>query len=293
MLKPAALLILLAGTLWGTQGIYINLFITAGLTPFDAAGLRILGAGLTVLSLMMIFKRRLLKVRLQDLWIFLGAGIISMAGFTCLYYSAIALTSMGTAAVLMYIAPAVVTVLARIFFKEALTPKKIAALCCALLGCVCVSGVLSTDSSQLNVPGFLSGIGCGIAYAMYSIFGTAAMHRGYAALTLVSWTFIFGAVGMLPLVNIDAVVSTLTVRPQLIVIAALFIGTATLLPYLCYSAGLKSVPAGQAAIMASVEAAAAALCGLIFFAEPLSISLCTGIGAILLSVICLNLKRRR
>ncbi|MBU3825907.1 MAG: DMT family transporter [Candidatus Anaerobiospirillum merdipullorum] len=293
MHKVAPLFILLAGTLWGMQGIYTRQFNAAGLTSFDIAAIRICGTGLIALVALLILRPRLLKIKLHDLWVFLGSGLISIASFTCLYYTAIELTSLGTAAVLMYIAPAVVTLLSRLIFHEEITLLKGFALFCAMLGCVFVSGGGGSLGHGTDTLGLLCGLGSGFAYAFYTIFGAIAMHRGYSPVTLVAWTFIIGSVGVLPLCSPQRVYEISSGALQLVLLEILFIIAGALLPYCLYSLGLKYMQAGKASILAAIEAVAAAICGLVFFGEPLTINLLIGIGAIILSVICLNLKRSR
>ncbi len=293
MNKVAPVFILLAGILWGMQGIYTRHFNAAGLTSFDIAAIRICGTGLTALILLLVLRPRLLKLHLRDLWIFIGSGLISIAGFTCLYYKAIELTTLGTAAVLMYIAPAVVTLLSRLIFQEEITLLKGTALFLAMLGCIFVSGGSGSLGQGTDTLGLICGLGSGFAYAFYTIFGSIAMRRSYNPITLVAWTFIIGSGGVLPLSSTARIATISWQEPSLILLEILFVAAGALIPYCLYSLGLKYLQAGKASILASVEAIAAAICGLLIFREPLTLNLIIGICAIVLSVICLNLKRGR
>ncbi|MBU3825950.1 MAG: DMT family transporter [Candidatus Anaerobiospirillum merdipullorum] len=285
----ASIFILMAGVLWGSQGIFAKDLSAAGLSIYNIAAIRISGCAIFILLAVLLLKRALLKIRLQDVWLFLGSGLISIVDFTCLYYQAIALSSMGTAAVLLYISPALVTLMSCLFFKEQITKRKILALACAICGCICVSGVLGSGMT-VNVSGFACGIGAGFCYALYSIFSAAAMHRGYHPFTVMVYTFVIGSAGILPLADFGELQQVNAAVPGLYVQEILFVLVAALLPYLFYTIGLRSLDPSKAAIMASMEAVSAAIFGITVFDEPLSANIVIGIVAVLGSVIVLNLK---
>ena len=90
---------------------------------------------------MIFFRRELLRIRLRDLWCFLGTGIGSIVFFNYCYFKTISLTSMSVAAVLLYTAPAIVMVLSRILFGERFTVRKVTALVMTFVGCIFVTGI--------------------------------------------------------------------------------------------------------------------------------------------------------
>ncbi len=288
MQLAASLFILLAGVLWGSQGIFAKDLSAAGLSIYNVAAIRISGCAVFILAAVGLLRPRLLKIKLCDIWLFFGSGLISIVGFTCLYYQAIALSSMGTAAVLLYISPALVTLMSCWFFKEKLTARKLIALGCAILGCVFVSGVLGSGMT-VNVSGFACGIGAGFCYALYSIFSAAAMHRRYHPFTVMVYTFVIGALGIWPLADISELCAVNQAVPGLVWHEVLFVIVAALLPYLFYTLGLQRLDPSKAAIMASMEAVAAAIFGIVIFAEPLTLNIVVGITAVLSSVVVLNL----
>ncbi len=285
----APLFILAAGVLWGSQGIFAKDLNAAGLTVYNIAAIRIMGTALFIFLAVLLLKRSLLKIRPADVWLFCGSGLISIVGFTCLYYQAIALSSMGVAAVLLYISPALVTVMSCIFFKEQITKRKLLSLACAICGCICVSGVIGSTVA-VSLSGFLCGIGAGFCYALYSIFSASAMHRGYHPFTVMVYTFVIGSLGVLPLADFGQISNINAAIPGLALQEVTFVLAAALLPYLFYTIGLRYLDPSKAAIMASMEAVSAAIFGITVFNEPLSLNIIIGIAAVLSSVVILNLK---
>lgn len=292
MSKLAVLFILLAGTLWGSQGIYVRALSAGGLSVYDICAVRIVGSAIVLTALMLIFRPRLLKLKFADAWICLGSGMVSIAGFNACYYNAIELTSLGVAAVLMYISPAVVTLCSCLLFKERFTRRKAVSLVLALTGTCFVSGIFGSTQQHATTAGVLWGLGSGFCYASYSIFSVFGIRRHYHPLTLMSWTFIIAALCIAPLCSPVNIASALAASPVLIVPALCLVLLCTLLAYFFYTTGLERMEAGRAAVLAVIEAATAALFGIAFFDDPLTVNLVIGIAAVLASTAVLNLGRR-
>ncbi|MBP1550354.1 MAG: EamA family transporter, partial [Oscillospiraceae bacterium] len=67
----------------------------------------------------------------------------------------------------------------------------------------------------------------------------------------------------------------------------------TVLPYLVYTIGLRTVEAGKASVMATVEPVVATLVGVIVFSEQLSASGVIGIILVAASLAMLNIKTEK
>ena len=65
------------------------------------------------------------------------------------------------------------------------------------------------------------------------------------------------------------------------------------IPFLSYTLGLRSVEAGKAAILATVEPMVASLLGVLVFREALSLSALLGILLILGAVVLLSLPKQK
>lgn len=280
------LYILTAGALWGSMGLFVRRLGDAGCSSAEIAQLRSLVTALVLFLYLMIRDRSLFHVRLRDLWCFFGTGVLSIVFFNLCYFTTIELTSLSVAAVLLYTAPAFVILLSAVLFRERITGRKILALILTLIGCICVSGLLRGGAS-LTLKGFMIGIGAGVGYALYSIFGRYALVLGYRSLTISFYTFLFAVLGTLPFVSMQNVwraVSSSAARTAFIVLFGL---VTTVLPYIFYTKGLQKVENGQASILASVEPVVATILGIAVFHEILHPDEIAGIalilGAILIS----------
>ena len=127
---------------------------------------------------LLIYDRHLFRIHLKDLWCFLGTGIMSIVFFNYCYFKAMTVASLSVAAVLLYMAPAIVMVLSYFLFQEAITKQKVLALLLTFIGCILVTGVI-TNPGTVTGAGILAGLGAGFGYALYSIFGRYEIGRAH------------------------------------------------------------------------------------------------------------------
>lgn len=287
----STLFILLAATLWGSMGIFVRYFEGIGISAMDIVLLRVVPAAALLPVVVAIMHPCGFKVRMKDCWCFIGTGILSIAMFSFCYFKTITLTSLSVAAVLLYLAPALVVLLSAIFFKEKITLLKVVACAVAFLGCALVSDLKGGAMPPLALlTGFLSAFG----YAMYSIFSRFAMNRGYHSLTITLYTFWFSIFGVLPFSAPLASLEKLQAGGGIAFLMVLLMSVVTaVLPYIFYTLGLSGLEAGKASIMASLEPVVATLIGIIAFREIPSIVGILGIFLVLAGVVILNVRSEK
>lgn len=288
--------IIAAGSLWGMMGLFVRGLASETLSTMEIVFFRSVVAAFIMLVVILFTDRKSLRVKLKDIWCFVGTGLVSLTAFNICYFSTIQRTSMAVAAILLYTSPIFVVLLSGLLFKERITWIKIVALIVAFAGCVFVTGIVSSEGLVMDITGILIGIGAGVGYALYSIFGRYAIDRGYGSITITFYTFVFASIGMFvtsPLlspigITIEKIASGNTLKSVMLIAGiALF---ATVLPYLLYTYGLSGVENGKAGIMASIEPVVAAVLGIIVYKEELSVSTFAGVILVLASIVLLNVK---
>lgn len=270
MRKLASLFIILAGILWGSMGLFVRTLNAKGLESMDIVALRAIVTAVSLFFFLLFFDRGLLRIRIKDIWCFLGTGICSIVFFNYCYFKAIMMTSLSVAAVLLYTAPAIVMVLSFFLFGEKFTKRKLLSLIMTFAGCVLVTGVIG-KSANLSEDGLLAGLGAGLGYALYSIFGRYALERGYHSLTIIFYTFLIATAGIIVLSDIHTVVKVVTAETPMLFFAIAFGVLCTVIPYLTYTIGLKYIENSKASIIASIEPVTATLLGVLLFHETLTI----------------------
>ena len=278
--------VIFAGTLWGFMGVFRRYFGEYGI---DSAGLIFLRCGTAALMfflMLLICDPSGLKIKLKDIWCFLGTGLCSMLFFTYCYFQAINLMSLSAAAILLYTAPFFVILLSALFFGERFTSGKIVALVIAFAGCCLVSGV--GGDMQVSGQGLLFGLGSGIGYALYSIFAKFALEKGYTTNTINLYTHSFAALGSALIWGIQEPLQ-ISFSSLTLILATLSLGFFTcFLPYLLYTYSLTGLEAGKASIYANIEPVVATVAGVFIFKESLSLQNMIGIAMVFIAVILLN-----
>jgi drug/metabolite transporter (DMT)-like permease len=289
MKKFAPILILLAGVLWGSMGLFVRKLNSMGLVSMDIVALRAIVTSIALFLYLLLFQRSMLRIRILDIWCFLGTGICSIVFFNVCYFKAITLTSLSVAAVLLYTAPAIVMVLSYFLFGEPMTKRKLLALLMTLCGCTLVTEVVG-NWSDFSAPGVLAGLGAGFGYALYSIFSRYALERGYRSLTITFYTFFIAGVVSLFLCNARQIATVACADGSMLAFSCAFGVLCTVIPYLTYTIGLKYVENSKASILASVEPVTASILGVCFFRESLGFSEIMGILSVLGAMIVCSSK---
>jgi drug/metabolite transporter (DMT)-like permease len=289
--RLAYIYVLLGAALWGIIGLFIDELSQAGFTALQIVTLRVVSAAVMLVLFLLITDPKLLKIELKDSFSFIGTGIFSIVFFNWCYFTAIEEVSLSVAVILLYTGPAFVAILSRIFFKEPMTNRKLGALAFTLVGCALVIRVIPLSDQHISWFGVLVGLGSGFGYALYSIFGKYALKK-YQALTVITYTFIFASVVLLPVSGITIKAEQLASSHVWIQILGLgFFPTA--LAYMLYTTGLSMIESSRASITATVEPVVATLLGVLVFDDVLTGYQIFGILLVLTAVVLIQLKKRR
>lgn len=284
--------VLLSGILWGTIGVFNRYYTSFGITANNLVFLRLsMGTGLLFLYLA-IRDPKALKFRLKDVWIFAGAGILSIILFQTCYMITIQASSLSLAAILLYTSTVFVMILSAIFFKEKITALKAVGAIIAVVGCALAAGIaqgLDQLSPIVLIPGILSAIG----YAFYSIFARAALNRGYKAITMTAWSFLFALVPLAFVADYPTIIGGIQADGARGIVMWILLALATeALPYVLYTQGLTGMETTKAAVTVAIEPIVATLIGVIFFHELMTWQSVLGTVMVLGAIVVLNLPQK-
>jgi drug/metabolite transporter (DMT)-like permease len=263
--------------------VFVTYLYELGFTPTQVVSVRTLSATIFLLFYVLFKNRKALKIKVKDSKYFIGTGIFSIVLFNWCLFNAIQETSISIATILLYTAPAFVTIFSRVLFKESLTTRKVLALVTTFIGCAFVIGILPNNDESISTYGFILGLGSGFFYALYSIFGKFALVK-YDSLTVTVYTFVFAAIAITPFSGLWTkfyLFSNLEAWLYIIGLGLL----STMLAFLLYTKGLTAVESSRASIMATVEPVIASLIGFLIFQEKLSVWQYFGILLVILAVI--------
>ena len=278
--------IIVAAVLWGSIALFYEALSDVGYSPGQVVLLRVGSAAVFMAMYIAARDPSLFCIRLHDIWMFIGTGVISLAFFNYCYFRAMDYLSHSVAAVLLYTAPIFVMLISAIFFRERITLTKILSLVLTFVGCLLVTEVFL---GAVTTPiGIVFGLGSGVGYALYTIFGTVATKR-YRSETISFYTFVLATLCIVPMADIPSMMQTAVAFP----FETAFYGTGIglfvcLLPYLLYTKGLQHIQPGRASILATLEPVVATVIGIGVLHDPISVEKVIGMFLILISVVVLE-----
>ncbi len=277
------MLIVIAGIMWGTLSIFSRSLGEYGLASLEISGVRCFVAMPILAVILLVYDAKLFRVKLRDLWMFACGGILSFLMFGFLYFECIQLSEVSVAVILLYTSPVWLILLGAILFKERIDAHKICALVLTVAGCTLVSGVLG-GANSITPLAALCGCGSGLAYALYSVFGTLAMKK-YDALTYAFYVFLFASIAGVFVCNPAHVIEVITQQPASLLSCAGLGILCTTIPFLLYNIGLSCTQASRAGILATAEPLVSCIVGVCVFGEELNLAKVIGIALVLSSLV--------
>lgn len=276
MRKKGMICLLIAGTLWGFMGFFVRHMMALGLEQLQVIFMKMLIGSVTLAAFLLSKDPSLFRIpRWQDVWFLAASGLISLLGFNFFYYKAMEVTTLALAGVLLYVSPGIAMLLSAVIFKEKITPRKIIALFVLFGGCASAGGVFGGEQ-YITAGGFFLCMAAAFCYGLYSIFGRIAVNHGYHAYTTTFYNMVFCLVGVSPFVDYHGLVNAMS--PQLFAYSCGIAIPCAAIAYVFYTSGLKYVEAGEASMLATMEAVVAVLVSVFLFGEAFT-------GWILLGII--------
>jgi len=278
MKKKAFIYIITAGILWGTSGIFSHYMAPYGFTPFQITFARSFVSLIGMFFYVLFVDRKRFKTSFKEILIFAATGIC-LFGTAAFYFTAMRMTSVSTAVVLMYMSPVYVSVFSVLLFGEKFSKLKVLSIGLMLVGCCFVSGLIG--GFKFNGIGLLIGFLSGLAYGGYNIFTKIALRSNSHPLTTTFYTFLFVVIIAAATSKPWEIVGKAAARPAVTVPLLIGVGIVTfILPYFLYSFAMKDMNAGTASALSIVEPMSATLFSVALLGEKLSVI--SGIGIILI-----------
>ncbi|WP_313952170.1 DMT family transporter [Accumulibacter sp.] len=157
--------IVASATGFGAMPIFAKLAYAEGVDLPSMLFLRFALAGGAMALLMQL--RGIPWPRGRNLVWLVGMGAIGYVGESFCYFAALQYASAGLTALLLYLYPAIVTVLSALLARQRLSPLRTLAVVAALFG----TGLAVGGSLAGSLPGILLGVGAALIYSVYILVG--------------------------------------------------------------------------------------------------------------------------
>jgi drug/metabolite transporter, DME family len=246
-----------------------------------------------VLGLVLLGTRgwRRMRVRRGTLAACLLLGALGVAGSNYFYYYAISRTTVATAIMVQYLAPAYV-LLYRLFMREErASGGGFAAIGCAFAGCALTVGVGSVAHLNVDALGVLAAVAAGVCFAYYNI-GGARLAGEMDNVLLMLYATAGAALLWLPIHP-----PTTWVRAhyswQQWAFTVVFALISMLVPYLLYFQALRFLDPTRAIVTACLEPVFAVILAASLLGESLAWLQMAGVGLVLIATLFLELRPRQ
>jgi DME family drug/metabolite transporter len=273
-------LVLAAAVLWGTVG-PAQVLASSPMAPTALGGWRLLAGGL-VLAVLTVRPRTVRALASRTVLCSLLLCAFTTGLFQAVFLSSVARTGAALATVIaLGTAPAAIGVCARRITGERMSPAWVISTVTAVCGCALLLG---PGSARVDPVGLLLGVAAGTCYGLYTVFAKqmAADTSSVELPALSALSLLLGSLFLLPwMIN-----GASPVHDSTTIALVTWLGLATTTAaYWLFTAGISRVRATTAGTLSLAEPLAAALIGVLFLHEHLSLPAWAGCALILAGMV--------
>lgn len=280
-------LALSAAVFWASIGLVARFLYGLGANPLFVVSAR---SVLATLAMVLLGALSYFRHHIKLKHIFLGIiyGFVAIGANFLLYFYAVCFTKVALAAAIIYVNPAFVMLLSRIFLKEKQPVKNWLSLIVITMGVWLLANAPYSLQTSQNLLGIGFALGCAFSIAVYNVAGKALLAY------LSPWETLALALmgGSILLVTISAALGISWPRlPAVGWLGILFLALfPTILGYGLYLKAVKLIGPTKSSLLATFEPVFAALLAWAVFHETLQPLQIVGVILILLGAIVLQTK---
>ena len=268
MRKIYLILPILAGLMFGSSGIFVRTLTQNGIDSTTLLFLRFSIAIIPILIAILLTDKKLLKVNLRDIPLFIVCSIC-IVGLNLCYNESMNSIPLSLAATLLSIAPIFVLIFAYVVFREKITRRKFVCMILAIAGCMLMTGVLESNIANISIYGIILGVGAGVFWAIYLMASKKSIEQGNHTFTILFYSIIIISIALIPFTDFSQINSFVSINPTLTILFLIIHSTFSFaLPYIFSTVSLNYIDSGVSSILLSgAEPFAALIFGLIIYAE--------------------------
>ena len=275
-------LIAVSAVSFGTIAIFARIAYDAGSDPITVLFLRFTIAGIFMLAIMVAKDMACPRGRTLITLAFMGA--FGYVGVSFAFFTALTMAPAGLVAILLYLYPAFVTLLATIFLKKPITLLKFVALFLTFWGTILIIGLDSGSGQKL---GIVLAITAAVLYSVYIVVGSKVISKAgaFPASTIV---IITAGVAFGGIVAVKGVKFPETAFGWVSVLAIALVSTAFAI--VAFFAGLKRIDPANASMISTLEPVVTVALAAVVLGETMTLHKILG-GVMILAAVLLLARR--
>lgn len=279
--------IVVAGALWGTVGLLAEVLFSCGLNVNEIAFVRFFLSFVTVFMFVILKDKKLLKINLKDLWLFVLSGVANFLTTLC-YYNCISCSGGALASVLLYASPIFVLLYLLIFKGKKVNAVSVLSVVTCVISCAFASSVFSVDFS---LKGLVLGVLSAICNSVVTLSGKE-LAKKYDGVSVACYSFCFSMLTALPFsggVNFIRLFSERQTGT-----ASLFLALGgTVIPYSLYFKSLKKAEEEKAVVLSATEPLVSTLLESIALRILPSVNVVIGLIGVFISLLMTGIKDKK
>ncbi|WP_153116870.1 DMT family transporter [Rhodocyclus tenuis] len=273
------LFVVIAAGGFGAMPIFARFAYAEGVDLATMLFLRFAIAAALMTLVMLLWRLRWPRGR--DLWLLIGMGALGYVGQAYCYFAALRYATAGLTTLLLYLYPAIVTILAAVLARRRLSGLRLAAVLAALFGAALAVG----DSIGGSPLGIILGVGAALIYSVYILVGARVTDSAGAipgaTVVMLSAAAVYGGIALAQGMTLPhtgagwAAVAGIAVLSTAAAIAA-------------FLAAMKRLGAADAATLSTLEPVITIVLAAIFLGEAIGLRQLLGGAVILAAVLVLT-----
>ena len=277
------LLVALSAICFGIMPVFARIAYASGEDTATLLFLRFLVGGVFLSIIAWVKKAPLPPKPYLPVLFFLG--VFGYTGSSFCYFTALKYASASLVSLLLYVYPALVTLLSVLFVHEKIPSSKLIALLCALVGCMLVLGL----GGKGDLKGMALALGAAVIYAIY-IMVSAQVIGKKTAMASSAFIILSASLSYACMVMVKGVHLPKTSEGFFATLAIAFFST--VIAFWAFFSGLGRIGATNASLVSTLEPLVTVLCAMLFLDERLSpINLLGGV-LILVGLVLSTLPKR-
>ncbi len=275
-------LIALSAISFGAMAIFARIAYDAGSDPITVLFLRFSIAGIFMLAIMVVKGMVCPRGRTLITLVFMGA--VGYVGLSFAFFTALTMVPAGLVAILLYLYPAFVTLLATIFLKKPVTLLKFVALSLTFGGTILIIGLDGGSGQNL---GIILAITAAVLYSVYIVVGSKVISKAgaFPASTIV---IISAGVAFSGIVAVKGVKFPGTATGWVSVLAIALVSTAFAI--VAFFAGLKRIDPANASMISTLEPVVTVALAIMVLGETMTLHKILG-GMMIFAAVLLLTRR--
>lgn len=279
------LFIILSAISFGIMPILAKLSYRGGANTYTTLFLRFFFAAIMLLYYLKS-KGISLKLARKQLFLVIMIGVFGFTFTSTSLFMSYNYISIGTATMIFYTYPAIVTLFSYVFYKEKIYPRKILSLIISTIG---IFILIDSRSASFNLIGIIL---AGIAAVLYSLYVLGASHKEFRVINSYVLTFYISCASAVMMFMAAITTGNFNMHISFYALVAILLLAliSTAVALMAFLEGVRIIGPSKAAIFSTIEPIVALTLGIIILGEPISVRIIIGSIMIVSSVVILTME---